>query len=75
MQAEKRGIVQGSKIIKMDSEQLGTEEEDEWVRVEVQMPRSLLAKIDAFREEWGVKSRGAVVAGLLQELLSDEPID
>ena len=59
----------------MDFKQLGTEEEDEWVRVEVQMPRSLRAKIDAFREEWGVKSRGAVVAGLLQELLSDEPID
>ena len=59
----------------MDFKQLGTEEEDEWVRVEVQMPRSLLAKIDAFREEWGVKSRGAVVAGLLQELLSDEAIE
>jgi metal-responsive CopG/Arc/MetJ family transcriptional regulator len=59
----------------MDFKQLGAEEEDEWVRVEVQMPRSLLTKIDAFREEWGVKSRGAIVAGLLQELLSDEPID
>ena len=75
MKQQEGGIVQNSKTIKMDFKQLSAEEEDEWVRVEVQMPRSLLAKIDAFREEWGVKSRGAVVAGLLQELLSDEPID
>ena len=69
------GIVQKSKTVKMDFKQLGAEEEDEWVRVEILMPRSLLTKIDVFREEWGVKSRGSIVAGLLQELLSDEPID
>ena len=59
----------------MDFKQLGTEEEDEWVRVELQMPRSLLKKIDAFAQEWGIESRGAIAVRLLQELLSDEPID
>ena len=56
----------------MDFKAVGAEEQDEWIRVEMQMPRSLVEKIDRFRAEWGIKSRGAIIERLLQELLSDD---
>ena len=58
----------------MDFKAVGTEEQDEWVRVEMQLPRSLLNKIDAFAKEWGMKSRGAIIERLLQELLSGDEL-
>ena len=59
----------------MDFKPLSAEEEDELIGVEILMPRSLLKKIDVFKKEWDIKNRGAIITRLLQELLSDEPLD
>ena len=56
----------------MDFKAVGAEEQEEWIKVEMQLSRSLLNKIDAFAEEWGIKSRGAIIERLLHELLSDD---
>lgn len=59
---------------KMISSSESNEDKDELIRVEILMPRSLVEKIDRFREEWGIKSRGAIAERLLQELLEDGPL-
>ena len=58
----------------MDFKAVGAEEQEEWIKVEMQLSRSLLNKIDAFAEEWGIKSRGAIIERLLQELLSGDKL-
>ena len=58
---------------KMISSSESSEEKDELIRVEIMMPRSLVEKIDRFRAEWGIKSRGAIAERLLQELLQENP--
>ena len=38
-------------------------------RVSVQLSRDIIEALDKLRAEWGVRSRGAIVERLLQELL------
>ena len=38
-------------------------------RVSVQLSRDVIEALDKLRAEWGVRSRGAIVERLLQELL------
>jgi metal-responsive CopG/Arc/MetJ family transcriptional regulator len=47
-------------------------EDEDWVQVQLQMPKSLLVEIDALAEQWGVRSRSTIVTRLLQEILLDE---
>ena len=58
----------------MISSSESSEEKDELIKVEIMMPRSLVEKIDRFKAEWGIKSRGAIAERLLQELLEDGPL-
>jgi metal-responsive CopG/Arc/MetJ family transcriptional regulator len=46
-------------------------EDEDWVQVQLQMPKSLLVEIDALVEQWGVRSRSTLVTRLLQEILLD----
>ena len=46
--------------------------EEERINVKIELPLSLLAKIDDLRIEWGIKSRGDIIEKLLQELFKDE---
>jgi metal-responsive CopG/Arc/MetJ family transcriptional regulator len=48
--------------------------EEERINVKIELPLSLLAKIDDLRIEWGIKSRGDIIERLLQELFKDEAI-
>jgi metal-responsive CopG/Arc/MetJ family transcriptional regulator len=48
--------------------------EEERINVKIELPISLLAKIDDLRIEWGIKSRGDIVEKLLQEIFKDEAI-
>ena len=38
-------------------------------RVSLELSREIIEEIDKFKAEWGVRSRGAIVERLLQELL------
>ena len=38
-------------------------------RVSLELSREIIESIDKFKAEWGVRSRGAIVERLLQELL------
>ena len=43
-------------------------------RVTLELSRDIIEAIDNFRTEWGLRSRGAIVERLLQELLlENEP--
>jgi len=43
-------------------------------RVTLELSRDIIEAIDKFRTEWGLRSRGAIVERLLQELLlENEP--
>ena len=46
--------------------------EEERINVKIELPLSLLAKIDDLRIEWGIRSRGDIIERLLQELFKDE---
>ena len=46
--------------------------EEERINVKIELPISLLAKIDDLRIEWGIRSRGDIIERLLQELFKDE---
>jgi hypothetical protein len=41
-------------------------------RISLELSEGLLNTIDQFKREWGLRSRGAIVERLLQELLTDE---
>ena len=45
--------------------------EEERINVKIELPLSLLAKIDDLRIEWGIRSRGDIIERLLQELFKD----
>ncbi len=49
--------------------------EEDWALVQLQMPKFLIAGIDALAEQWGVKDRSIIVTRLLQEILLDEASD
>ena len=44
-------------------------------RFSLELSEGLLNKIDQFKREWGLRSRGAIVERLLQELLTTEETD
>ena len=48
--------------------------EEERINVKIELPLSLLVKIDDLRIEWGIKSRGDIIERLLQEIFKDEAI-
>jgi metal-responsive CopG/Arc/MetJ family transcriptional regulator len=48
--------------------------EEERISVKIELPLSLLVKIDDLRIEWGIKSRGDIIERLLQEIFKDEAI-
>jgi metal-responsive CopG/Arc/MetJ family transcriptional regulator len=48
---------------------------EERIRLTVGFKQSTLDKIDRLRDEWGMKSRGAIVERLLDELFSDHIVD
>jgi len=48
---------------------------EERIRLTVGFKRSTLDKIDRLRDEWGLKSRGAIVERLLDELLGEQIAD
>jgi hypothetical protein len=39
----------------------------------IQLPHSTISKIDAFRREWGLRSRSNTVERILDELFKAEP--
>ena len=43
-----------------DHSELGVTQEDS-IRLTINIPRSLLGKIDDVRQEWGFRSRGATI--------------
>jgi metal-responsive CopG/Arc/MetJ family transcriptional regulator len=45
--------------------------EEESIRLSLRFSKTLLLKIDAVRQEWGLRSRSATVERLLQELFKD----
>ena len=45
--------------------------EEERIRLSIEFTASLLNKIDQIRYAWGLRSRGATVERLLQELLDE----
>jgi metal-responsive CopG/Arc/MetJ family transcriptional regulator len=45
--------------------------EEEHTNLNIELPLSLLAKIDDLRIQWGIKSRGDIIERLLQELFKD----
>ena len=48
--------------------------EERRISVKIELPLSLLAKIDDLRIQWGIKSRGDIIEKLLQELFKDETL-
>ena len=46
--------------------------EEEKFRLSIEFSRSLLSKIDEVRNSWGLRSRGATIERMLQELLEEE---
>ena len=46
--------------------------EDKRIDVKIELPLSLLAKIESLRIEWGSKSRSDIIERLLHELFTDE---
>lgn len=49
--------------------------EEEYIRLSLNFSRTLLLKIDHIRQEWGLKSRSAVIERLLEELFSEDLIE
>ncbi len=41
------------------------------IRVSMDLPKSLIPKLERLKSEWGLQSRGSVVARLLEEILQD----
>ena len=56
--------------IQRDIRQMNTNEEES-IRLSLRFSKTLLLKIDAVRQEWGLRSRSATVERLLQELFKD----
>ena len=46
--------------------------EEERINLQIELPQSIVAKIDKFRNEWGIRNRGDIVERILQELFKDE---
>ena len=44
-------------------------------RVTLELSRDIIEAIDKFRTEWGLRSRGAIVERLLQELLLENEVE
>ena len=44
-------------------------------RVSLELSRDIIEILDRFRTEWGLKSRGAIVERLLQELLLENEVE
>ena len=44
----------------------------DYTDVRVRLPNRMLYKIEELRKEWGLQSRGDVVARLFEEILSDD---
>jgi metal-responsive CopG/Arc/MetJ family transcriptional regulator len=59
----------------MDEQNGPIEFNEERIRLTVGFKRSTLDKIDRLRDEWGLKSRGAIVERLLDELLGEQIAD
>jgi hypothetical protein len=51
---------------------MATNRESQRRRFSLELPVELLARIDALKAEWGLRSRGDIVDRLLQELLTDQ---
>jgi hypothetical protein len=51
------------------SKKIGNDGESSAVLLEI--PNSLIAKIDLLKAKWGLRSRGAIVVRLLEEILED----
>jgi len=56
----------------MNDQIQSVESEEESIRLSVKLSRSLTSKIDEIRIAWGLRSRGATVERLLQELLGED---
>jgi len=56
----------------MNDQIQSVESEEESIRLSVKLSRSLISKIDEIRIAWGLRSRGATVESLLQELLGED---
>ena len=46
----------------------GDSSDDPYVRMSLELRQSTLVWLDGLREEWGLRSRGALVSRLLDEL-------
>ena len=44
-----------------------------YTRLSLELPRDVMEKIEALRIKWALRSRGAIIERLLQELLIEEP--
>ena len=44
-----------------------------YTRLSLELPRDVMEKVEALRIKWGLRSRGAIIERLLQELLIEEP--
>jgi metal-responsive CopG/Arc/MetJ family transcriptional regulator len=47
--------------------------EEERIILQLELPRSLAAKIDDLKSKLGLKSRGDLIERLLQDLFKEEP--
>ena len=42
------------------------------IRVSMDLPKSLIPKLERLKSDWGLQSRGSVLARLLEEILLDD---
>ena len=46
--------------------------EEERINLQIELPRSIVVKIDELRNQWGIQTRGDIIERLLQELFKEE---